>query len=263
MARRAQAPGGNSSFVFDDGWSGALREPARRPLNLDRGVDVHVMREHEGEAAHRHTNGLRRSSTGDYTQPPGGYSSNIFGTYQDNPPPSKYEAASYKQPPGGHSSNIFGAPPQYAPPPGGRGAADAASAAPQGRKQPPGGHSSLNLGQDDSLSEFVASQPRSVPTSRGDPQVPPGGHSSFSIGWGGDNERNHHHDFQSRRQPLFNAPRSTMAPQEPRGGFGRASGAAVDSWGPPSSTAAGGAMASRASTRVCAPPGGVSSFVFG
>eukprot|EP00966_Prymnesium_polylepis_P301376 6963418-Prymnesium_polylepis.1 len=171
MARRGQAPGGNSSFTFDDGWGGGglrgMQEPARRPLNLARDPNVHVITEKEGESAHRHTNGLRRQGGGEYKQPPGGFTNNIFGAPTHDGPPPPRDPASLGQ-----------------------------------FKQPPGGHSSISFGQDDSLSNFVNSQPKVAASRNSEVAQPPGGYSSFSLGWGDDSKHNHHHDFQSRRRPM-------------------------------------------------------------
>mmetsp|Transcript_14801 Transcript_14801/g.35248 ORF Transcript_14801/g.35248 Transcript_14801/m.35248 type:complete len:257 (-) Transcript_14801:240-1010(-) len=253
-ARRAHAPGGNSTFVFDDGWKANMREPSKRPLNLARGPDVHLIRELEGEAVHRHTNGLRRQPI-ESAGPP--------------PPPEMFRAPPTLHAPMAH--------------------------APMAGRQPYG-HAPVSFEQHDSLSDFVNDQQSGHAEKRsgvhGAPQaVPPGGFSSFSFGWGDDGMNNHHMDYHRRHMPLARPVQPDSASYGANGrngvvgidqcghgvsGYGRANsdyahggssfgcGASkpvgVDVW---PHTGSSNVVAVRSSTRVCAPPGGVSTLVFG
>ena len=229
----ANPPGGHSNFAFDDGVSArqnpmaALQSPGRRCRAPD-----------------------------EYSQPPGGRST--FG-FNDAPAPVPHQ-------PNHHNA---------------RGAGRQRSMDEKGQpqhSQPQYRPSSLTLPDHgaDALSEFVAARQgqenRRENTSAGrGGGVFGGAPAQFSINWGMDDHCNQHHHYSSnakppaaaaasyRHQPPAMAAMAAPAPVQPyaaqmgarpQGGGGGGGGG-------------GGIGGQRLSTRVLAPPGGVSSICFG
>ena len=262
-----QNPGGDSSWSFD---------------TLSGG----------GEQSHRHTNGLRKISGGasdQYRQAPGGRSSVNLSDASSSPPGyNSYARDNYRQAPGGRSNIDLsdGTTPRAHYNKSGGDALDnfvqhASSSSGRALAQLPSGDGG-GFGHRNAI-------------------APPGGLSSFSLGWGEDNHVNHHHHYARSRgqpgldsgpppamghllnpqQPPFGAPLGDVARKPTNAAFDRAF--AVDQHMKPNNLAhqssgggdffGGGGIGggigggrdytTRSSTRVAAPPGGVSSITFG
>jgi len=121
--------------------------------------------------------------------------------------------------------------------------------------------------ENDSLSKFIDSQHTQVTAQR---QIaPPGGRSSFSLGWGQDENVNHHTHYSHRARqsaPPPSVQQYTRA-QAPYESVDQTSGLTRDSYRTTSLEWPGaqgcGVAPPRSSTLVLAPPGGKTSFTFG
>ena len=256
-----QAPGGRSSFAFDD-YAGQADEYLGKAVPRRNGV-----KQIGAGALPSQVNFNDGSSTPlDAVQP-------------------RVPVKEYVQPPGGRASFAFD---DYSPPPQVR----------DPRAQPPGGRSSVALGNgssgDDALNGFMAQQQQqhqAPPPQQQRPQLrglekgqAGGGYSQFSVGWGNDNYCNQHHHARvggrppqpSYRQPPpqelaaapYAMPAGVRSPTPVRnrgggGGFGGGDGGGFDGGAFGGGGGGGGGARVSGGYRVSAPPGGASSICFG
>lgn len=262
--RVARPPGGFSTFSFNDGSSSVRSPPKRRIQPAHRDLDSLIIKERSGESVHRHTNGLKRVDSQQapqyMQQPPGGRSTFSFNDGWDNGRNERKAAVWDRGLPQTDSLSDFVS--QHD-----RGVPHAApfQAPSQGSYQLP--PASYDPRPTAALRLPAVSGGYGV-------SAPPGGHSSFSLGWGADGSGNHHHDYARRRQYMGvvgdRSPRG-VGPSSGHSGSGGQHGGAPylqpardgDQYGGGGQQGGGGLFAGRNSTRVVAPPGGLSSIHFG